>query len=109
MDHVAILKTSWNLIPKILTKEKTIESRWYKARIAPWNRIKTHDIIYFKDAGKEISLKAEVEKVLQFENYTDKELKELIKMYGGKGNIFLQTKEEKFYKWAKTKKYAILL
>jgi len=39
MDHVAIMKRSWGLIPKILSGEKTIESRWYKKRIPPWNRI----------------------------------------------------------------------
>lgn len=39
MHHLAILKKSWPLIPKILNKQKTIESRWYKVKCAPWNKI----------------------------------------------------------------------
>lgn len=32
MEHVAIMKKSWGLTRKILSGEKTIESRWYRFR-----------------------------------------------------------------------------
>lgn len=66
MDHVAIMRKSWGLLPKILSGEKTIESRWYMARYAPWNRIEKGDIVYFKNSGEPVTVKAEVSKVMQF-------------------------------------------
>ncbi len=42
MKHVATMnKRFGDLIPKILSGEKEIESRWSKNKIAPWNRVKT--------------------------------------------------------------------
>ena len=48
MEHVAIMKKSWGLTEKILTGAKKIESRWYKNKHTPWNRIKSGEIVYFK-------------------------------------------------------------
>jgi len=67
MDHVAIMKKSWGLIPKIISGEKTIESRWYKSKIAPWDRINVGDVVYFKNSGENITVKATVSKVQQFD------------------------------------------
>ncbi|MFC1723116.1 hypothetical protein ACFL0V_03175 [Nanoarchaeota archaeon] len=67
MDHLAILKKSWRLGEKILSGEKTIESRWYKQRRAPWNKIKKGDTVYFKNSGEPVIIKASVSKVLQLE------------------------------------------
>jgi ASC-1-like (ASCH) protein len=57
------MKKSWSLLPKILSGEKTIESRWYKTKRAPWGRIFPEDTIYFKNSGEPIMVKAAVEKV----------------------------------------------
>lgn len=51
MHHIAIMNGPWNLIPKILSGEKTIESRWYRTRRAPWGGIRAGDTVYFKDSG----------------------------------------------------------
>jgi hypothetical protein len=51
VDHVAILKPNWKLLPKLLNGEKTIETRWYLHKFAPWNQVKANDTIYFKDSG----------------------------------------------------------
>ncbi len=40
MDHVAVMKKSWGLVPKILAGEKICESRWYKSKRPPWDIIK---------------------------------------------------------------------
>ena len=50
-------------------------------RVAPWNKIHRGDTVYFKDAGKEVTAKAEVEKVLQFEQYSENQLKDILKKY----------------------------
>jgi hypothetical protein len=66
MDHVAFLKPSWKLLHKILSGEKTVESRWYKTRRLPWDRVSVGDTIYFKE-GTYVLAKAMVSKVEQYE------------------------------------------
>lgn len=63
MVHVAIMKKSWGLVPKILSGEKTIESRWYKTKRAPWGKIFAGDTVYFKNSGEPVTVVIEVEKV----------------------------------------------
>tara|TARA_Y100000310_G_C20701281_1_gene830130 strand:+ start:4881 stop:5297 length:417 start_codon:yes stop_codon:yes gene_type:complete len=103
MDHVAIMNKKWKLLPKILSGEKKIESRWYVSRFAPWNRIVKGDVVYFKDAGCLVTLKAKVGKVLQFENCNSEEI---ISKYG-KDIAFVDPK--KAFDWVKGKKYCILI
>lgn len=50
-------------------------------RVAPRNRITAGDMVYFKDAGKEVTVRAEVEKVMQFEQYSEDQLKEILNKY----------------------------
>lgn len=108
MKHIAIMKKSWGLREKILTGEKTAESRWYKTRRAPWNKIKTGDSIYFKNSGEEIKLKARVAKVIQFENLNSTKRKEILMKYGksdlGVGDIMPEIK-----KYSSNKNYCILI
>ena len=54
MHHVAIMNKSWNLIPKIISGEKSIESRWYQTKRTPWDKIKAGDKIFFKNSGEAI-------------------------------------------------------
>lgn len=84
MEHVAIMKKSWGLVGKILTGEKTVESRWYKTKHSPWDRIEPNDIIYFKDSGDPVSVKARVAKVLQFEGLNFEKTEEILAKYGKK-------------------------
>lgn len=108
MDHVAIMKKSWGLTPKILSGEKKIESRWYKNKSSPWGKIKVGERIFFKDSGEQITLKAEVTKVLQFSDLTPKKVKEFLGKYGKKDGI--KTKDiPKYYKMFKEKRYCLLI
>jgi len=109
MDHVAIMNKSWKLIDKILSGQKTIESRWYMAKFSPWNKINSGDMVYFKDAGEMITAKAKVSRVLQFDNLTDEKIKEIIKEYGGVGKICFASSTEDVFLWAKGKKFCILI
>ncbi|MFA7201827.1 MAG: ASCH domain-containing protein [Candidatus Paceibacterota bacterium] len=84
MDHVAIMKKSWKLIPKIIAGEKTIESRWYQTRRAPWNCIKKGDRIFFKNTGEVVSVCARVSRVLQFEIKNITEVEKIVALYGKK-------------------------
>jgi len=80
MDHIAVLKKGW--LEKILLGEKTIESRWYKNNKTPYKRITCGDIIYFKETGKPITVKAITKKALFFDKLDRDKTKKIIKKYG---------------------------
>ena len=107
MDHLAIMKKSWNLLPKILSGAKSIESRWYLTKRDAWNKVKANDTVYFKDAGCPITVKAKVSKVLQFENYSDTKLKDILNQYYLK--IAFVSSFEKVFDWARGKRYCVLI
>ena len=66
MEHLAILAKKRKLLSKIISGEKTIESRWYKSKIVPWDQIKVGEAIYFKESGDPVTVQAVVAKVMQF-------------------------------------------
>ncbi|GAG20427.1 unnamed protein product, partial [marine sediment metagenome] len=102
MEHIAIMKKSWGLTEKVVTGEKTVESRWYKVRCAPWDRIKSGDIIYFKDSAEPVTVKAKVTKVLQFDNLNPKKTEQILARYGkadlGTNHIMPEIREYVFGK-----------
>ncbi len=81
MEHIAIMKKSWKLIDKILSGEKTLETRWYKNKYPPWNLIKQGETVYFKDSGEPVTVRAKVLKILQFESLNDEQRLEILKKY----------------------------
>lgn len=82
MEHLAILSKKLKLLNKIISGEKKIESRWYKFKKPPIGCISRGDVIYFKESGEKISVKAEVENVLIFKELTQEKIKEILKKYG---------------------------
>lgn len=102
------MKKSWKLTEKILSSEKKIESRWYNSKYPPWNKIKTGEIVYFKDSGDPVTIKTEVEKVLQFENLNEDKVKEILDKYGRSDGIAIQD-IPKFIELFKHKKYCMLI
>ncbi len=106
--HVAIMRKSWGLLPKILTGEKTIESRWYKNKYAPWNNIFKGDIVYFKDSGEPITIKAKVRSVLQFSNLTADKIRKLLNKYGKPDGIEA-SKVNHYIQMFKDKNYCLLI
>lgn len=105
MDHIAIMKKKWKLIPKILDGSKTIESRWYVNRIKPWNSLKIGEKIYFKNSGEPITACAEVSQVLQFEKLDKQLFETIMKKYAD--DIGLINKE--YNKYYQSKNYCILI
>ncbi len=82
MEHLAILNKKLNLLQKIISGEKTIESRWYVNRKAPYGCIKKGDVVYFKNSGEPVTVKASVSDVLQFDNLNDAKILQILKEYG---------------------------
>lgn len=115
MDHVAILRKSNfkkddDILGDILSGRKTIESRWYVNKIAPWDKIFAGDTVYFKESGCPITVKAYVSKVLQYDNLNEAKALEIITEYGKQ--IAPNLPEEGFFLWAQShseKNYCILI
>jgi len=108
MRHIAIMRKSWGLLPKILTGEKTVESRWYKNKYTPWNKIKQGDIVYFKDSGEPVSVKAGVSKVLQFENLNKNKRKGILDKYA-KTDLGVKELTPEIKNYVFNKNYCILI
>lgn len=108
MDHLAIMKKGVGSIEDVLSGDKGIESRWGMMRSVPWNRVKQDDTVYFKYSGCKVTAKADVEKVEQYENYSESELKTIISKYGGKGYICFSHPETAFEDH-KRKRYCTLI
>lgn len=106
MDHLAIMNSSWKLIPKMVSGEKTIESRWSVNKISPWKKVKSGEKVYFKDSGKKVSLVAVVSKVLYFDNLNEDLKLKILKKYGERISI---DSVSKMMSWLKNKKYASLI
>lgn len=108
MDHVAIMKKEWSFIEKIFNGQKTIESRWYKNKSRPWGTIKKSEIVYFKNSGEPVSLKAEVKKAMQFSHLNSVKVREILNGYGKDIGIE-KIDAAKFFEKFRGKRYCILI
>ena len=82
MEHLAILSKKRKLLVKILSGDKTIESRWYKFKRTPYKNIKDGEIIYFKESGEKVAVSAVVEKALFFDDLNKDKIKNILGKYG---------------------------
>lgn len=108
MTHIAIMKKQWGMIPKILAGEKTIESRWYKTKRPPWNKIKKGEIVYFKNSGEPVTTRATVAKIFQFSDLTPKKVREILEKFGQEDGI-AKEKISFYTKLFADKKYCLLI
>lgn len=108
MEHIAIMKKSWGLNQKILTGQKKIESRWYKVKYPPWNRIKADETVYFKDSCEPVTIKTKVDKVIQFSDLMPEKVREILYKYGQADGLCID-KIPEFFEMFKDKNYCILI
>jgi len=108
MHHVAIMKKSWGLLPRILSGEKTIESRWYMNRAAPWGKIKKGDTVFFKNSGEPVTVCAQVAEVMEFSALTPKSVNKILTQYGKRDGIN-KDEYETYYSLFKGKHYCVLI
>ncbi|MBW3010656.1 hypothetical protein KY335_02565 [Candidatus Woesearchaeota archaeon] len=106
VDHVAYMNPQWKLVPKILSGEKPIESRWYMTKRDPWDNIHPGDKVYFKDSGKPVTVQAEVANVRQFSGLNEERIRMILEEYGKQIGIEDVEKSVEYYKG---KKYCILI
>ncbi|EKD25408.1 MAG: hypothetical protein ACD_80C00066G0002 [uncultured bacterium (gcode 4)] len=108
MDHLAIMKKSWWLTQKILAGQKTIETRRYMNKSAPWDKIKTGDVVYFKDSGSPVSVQATVSKVEQFADLDEEKRQNILKKYSY-ADIWTAIILPEILEYVKWKKYCIII
>lgn len=89
MEHLAILSKQSRLLAKILSGEKTVESRWYKFKKTPYENIAVNDVVYFKESGEPVTAKTTVSKVLFFDNLNEEKIKDILKEYGARLGVSL--------------------
>ena len=106
MQHLAIMKKSSGFLEKIVARKKTIESRWYFTKRAPWNNIFPNETVFFKNSGDFVTTKTKVKRVLQFDNLTHKQIKDILLKFGKELGI---ENGEEFFQIVKDKKYCILI
>src|SRR3989338_6120854 len=80
MKHLAIFKGQG--AEKILSGEKTIESRFASRRIAPFGLISSGDLVYIKPSGGEIIGQFRVKKVITFDGLDIKDIQEIKERFG---------------------------
>ena len=107
MDHLAIMKNN-GFLEKIESREKTIESRWYKSKKTPYGIVKPNDQIYFKMSGKDVTLTSKVSRVIQFYELNGKKIKEILSEYGKEIGIE-KVDTNDFFLSVKDKKYCVLM
>lgn len=100
--HLAIFKG--NGAEDILMGKKTIESRFSKARIAPFGVISVGDLVYIKPSGKEPIGQFRVQKVISLDGLTLEDLGSIKKTYG-KGIAA----DESFWALKQDSKYGTLI
>jgi ASC-1-like (ASCH) protein len=108
MQHVAIMKKSWRFVEMILSGDKTIESRWYMTRRAPWGMIKKGETIYFRNSGEPVIVKAIVKDIVSFSDLTPLKVKSILEKYGTLIGID-DDQLPSYFKLFRNKKYCILL
>ena len=106
MNHIAFMKHSLGFYPKLLTGEKTVESRWYSSKKAPFNKVFVGDIVFFKDSNTPVSLCAVVSEVLQFENLNPDAINIILKKYH---NMIGISDVDNFFEFVKMKRYCVLI
>lgn len=82
MQHLAILSKQSKLLAKILSGEKTIESRWYKFKKTPYENISAGDTIYFKESGEPVTVKGRASEVLFFDDLDEDKIRKIFQEHG---------------------------
>lgn len=108
MHHLAIMKKSWWLTQKILTGQKTIETRRYMNKSAPWDKITAGDVVFFKDSGSPITVKATVSQVDQFADLDEKKRNAILQKYSY-ADIWTDIILPEILDYVKWKKYCIII
>jgi len=88
--------------------EKVLETRWYKNKYAPWDKIKSGDLIYFKNSGEGVSIKTTVTKVKQYEIQNEKQKNDIIEKVW-ENDLGADSDKKILENYSQNKKYCIVI
>lgn len=79
-DHIAILSHK-SVLDKILSGEKTIESRFSRVKSLPFGVVVPGDTLYFKLSGGMVMARARVAALEEYDNLTPRQIEDLARKY----------------------------
>lgn len=100
--HLAIFKKGVG--GDILNGKKTIETRFSKAKIAPFNQISAGDLVYIKPVGKDIIGQFRVKKVIFYDGLDPWDVDKIKKDFGKE-----IAADEAYWQRKNTAKYGTLI
>ncbi len=102
MKHLAIF--SGNIAEDIFSGKKTIDSRFSKAKIAPFGKVSAGDTVFVKPSGEEITGQFRVKKVIFFDGLTPKDIEDIKNRFGKAISV-----DDDYWKKRMDAKYATLI
>lgn len=96
-------------IEAILGGVKTVETRFSKAKIAPFNQISSGDWVFMKPPGEEPVGQFRVKKVFNFEGLTEDDVKKIFRDYGDQIAIGNKEEDEQYLKQKLGSRYGTLI
>lgn len=102
------MRKSWGLTEKILGGEKTIETRWYMNKYRPWDQIEKGDVIYFKDSGSPVTIRAFASKVEQYSGLDEAGRRRILGKYT-KQDLGTKNIMPEILEYVKNKRYCIVI
>ncbi|MDB5083011.1 MAG: hypothetical protein JWP00_4935 [Chloroflexi bacterium] len=79
-NHIAILSHK-SVLDKILSGDKTIESRFSRVKSVPFGQIFAGDLVYFKLSGGPVLGRARISRVEEYDNLSPRQIEELAQRY----------------------------
>lgn len=105
--HLAIMNKQ--TIEAILGGIKTIETRFSKAKIAPFGVVGAGDLVYMKPPGGEIIGQFKVKKVILFDGVISSDIENIFKDFGKEISVGDIKEDKKYQKEKMDSKYATLI
>ncbi len=102
MDHLAIMTKGY--IDKILSGQKTIESRFSKNKITPFHKVNIGEKVYLQETGKNVTAMFEISKVIYYENLNENMIHKIKTEYGTQ-----IAADDSFWQKKKASRYATLI
>ena len=102
MKHLAIFKGEAG--ENILSGKKTIESRFSRKKTVPFGQVSSGDLVYIKPSGKDIIGQFRVKKVIFFDGFEERDVKEIKLKYERE-----IVADENYWKSKESSKYLTLI
>jgi hypothetical protein len=105
--HLAILSRS--AIKSIIAGDKTIEIRFSKKKIPPFNEVSTGDIVYMKPPGEDLTGQFEVTKVMMLDGLEQTDWDWIKAQFSERMSLGSVSEVKNYFKIHQESKYATIM